>query len=1173
MQEYHTVSIHKEGLMRLTHRQTFVRSQASGARSRMKRVIALAAVLCVTAIAQAAEAPCQDALPHELKFGIPRPSGADDAANLQAALSTLLQPLYQDPCGLGKKLKISIAIGTDYEILDWIESGSVEGAIVTDLSLWLLKKDGSLLQQLNPALSATAEILPPLAPAPSCRQFEDGQWKPCAMTGDKAYAALLSDIAAGKDVGARRVMFASHLSYTGFLAPIEAALNVFSKRPKGEQREMWERLSAAAHFIVDTDPAGDPFALALDEERSVPSIEGLDCKKKLPPAPSSLTVISFPGEEAVARETTAGKLKPGPAQHEHVLIATNMSRLFRKGAFEPIESMSNPLTSQLDGALKSEHPPLPLELIARGMPASGMRPFTFTIRESLRLIQQQQASNGKENLALVLPGGGVKAAYQSRIIDYLYSGGHLRNEALQEKQGVLRVQSVLGTSGGALLGYFVSQLGEQGPFDLTGILWRPDGRTLEAGDIFAVTDMLRYLSIVWTFLVFCVLLALITGNHQSRFYSRSPTPHGAWRWRLMSVLFVFFVVPILIRFVTGLRDLEQVPVIEGMFYSILSVLVMFCDQCLVRVRDDDEVRPLRRHVLILATVGGAFVFVSFFGRNVPFMREPVTMGFAFVTLTVIFLGSAFLVLYASGRGGDWRERLGDAAGALLAVLILCAFGLPGAVPADKHIFSLFVLIGLAVFAYWYSNFRGHQRRVAALLTFLTMLAIAVLSWPDPTKFKLRLRPSGEFLTAAGLDNTHYAPFLVSTGCLLLVIAATVWVYQRREYSLEAGEDFALGLALLLVHAVVTGVTVSIIAWLLPTVVHDVEVTLSFWISVTVVGLVLGILILMAARRAPLVERAVGFLASEHPNGALVPRRYARMLGIAVVSVVWWNYIVAPALYGNDKARRYLGGAVQRFDAAAAGGSVPSPSRGFVPTAKLVAPANTLESNEATRYFLFHTEKAKLNLPRHVAGTEWKVYPVMASASDCTDKDNPGCVKFVEFVQNVIFSSGSPFPIFAAHKMQIPGEKGDIRLIDGGYSNVIPIDAARTINAEQALVIHSSPFDLQAKEPGEPAWWSHLVSPGMLIRNAGRLPSFMFERGQQVDRVSRQSLLVVSFAPKVDKNESWPSLAQFDKPTVDHMLCTAQENIQERIGFVESWGEPRFRFNQEIAEEAVPPATK
>jgi hypothetical protein len=188
--------------------------------------------------------------------------------------------------------------------------------------------------------------------------------------------------------------------------------------------------------------------------------------------------------------------------------------------------------------------------------------------------------------------------------------------------------------------------------------------------------------------------------------------------------------------------------------------------------------------------------------------------------------------------------------------------------------------------------------------------------------------------------------------------------------------------------------------------------------------------------------------------------------------------------------------------------------------------------------------------------------------DCGRMTDPDCASFV---QDVIFSSGSPFPIFAAHLVTVPGETRKRGLIDGGYSNDIPIDAARTIAARQVLVVHSSRDSLggSREQDREPS----LFSLGMLIRNAGRLPLFMFERGQQVDRLSRQNLFVIGLAPLLERGEAWPGLAQFDAPTVEGMLKKAKKDLAARIGFAESWGEPRFRFSQQIVQPADDPATK
>src|SRR5207247_6985379 len=71
-----------------------------------------------------------------------------------------------------------------------------------------------------------------------------------------------------------------------------------------------------------------------------------------------------------------------------------------------------------------------------------------------------------------------------------------------EGNAPLKVQTVIGTSGGALLGYFVAQLGQK-PLDLYGVLWGRGSSTLKSSDVFGATDMLRYLSIVFSIIVLC----------------------------------------------------------------------------------------------------------------------------------------------------------------------------------------------------------------------------------------------------------------------------------------------------------------------------------------------------------------------------------------------------------------------------------------------------------------------------------------------------------------------------------------------------------------------------------------------------------------------------------------------------------------------------------------------
>ncbi len=1119
----------------------------------MKRFsIGVAVLLCLTVEARGAAAdPCKDHLANVLQVAVPRTSFSEEAtAAVSATLRDVLGPAYADPCG--KNLQINIAFGSDYEVLEWIEKERVDAAIVPNLSLWLLTvRDGMPLRELNAAAAAQIAILAPVSPRPACARYATGQWQACAHDAAGTFNTLLSDIIANKPT-TTRVVFASHLSSAGFLDPIELAAKRFADTglPLHEQEALWEKLFESARFAITPVSVEETFAFAAQEEKER----------------GDLTVVSYPGEETLQRSAHDGTSIM--SYREHFVVTARGAAFFAPAFFVETAAGEPPLvTNPLASRLADEHPPRPLEQIARVEPSYGIRTYAFTIDESMRLLQQQQASSGDHALALVLPGGGVKAAYQSRIIDHLYGKGRLQNDGVvPPKPGALAVSSVLGTSGGALLGYFVAQLRANGPYTLTDILWRPDHKTLDAKQVFGATDLPRYFSIVWAFLVFCVLMAVITGRHRSSFYGRKPAQSASWRWRLSTVLAVFILVPVLIRFATGGDDVEHVPVIEGLFYLILTVLVMFADQCLIYTEvDEEDTRPLRWQWMGLAALGGAFVFASFFGvLAASLLKKTVPFWFAFVTLAIIFLGSPLILMQISGRLGGAGRRAIDVLTALVAVVALCALGVPGRLPAFvPHIVALLVLIVLAVVAYVHLQRTVRSRFYGWLLMFFTLFSTAVLCWPDEAADR---GVSFTYFTMDAFEKTGMASFLASTGCLLLVLSAMVWVYQSRHYTLKGGAEFSKGLGLLGLHSIITAILLIAAAALLPGRVHNLEMTPSFWIALSVIGAITAFFIISVGPRWKVVRDPIVFLTSEHPNGALLPRRYARMLAVASLSVVWWNVITAPALYGNAMARKYLQATVKRFDDTAlqlARQQKPEAQRprGFWPTTKFVAPTNTLDADTATRYFLFvPDEHPSADLPRRVSGAEWKVYGT-AAAGDCAKTITPQCVGFV---QDVVFSSGSPFPIFAAHSVTLPGkDRKTLRLIDGGYSNDIPIDAARTIHARQALIVHSSsPFNAEEHEhAGKPAL---SFSAGMLIRNAQRLPAFMFEQSQAVDRLSRQNLFVVAIAPKLEAGELWPGLAQFDKATIDELIAKAETNLYERVGFVESWGEPRFRFSEQVS---------
>jgi predicted acylesterase/phospholipase RssA len=195
--------------------------------------------------------------------------------------------------------------------------------------------------------------------------------------------------------------------------------------------------------------------------------------------------------------------------------------------------------------------------------------------------------------------------------------------------------------------------------------------------------------------------------------------------------------------------------------------------------------------------------------------------------------------------------------------------------------------------------------------------------------------------------------------------------------------------------------------------------------------------------------------------------------------------------------------------------------------------------------------------------------VVEDADDADPADPCRAVPFhrtagdLNLLEAAVFASGSPFPIFPAYRIGFERGAEKEALIDGGYTNLVPIDAATDVGAEQVLIVNSS-HPLPASEP---VGRLDLLT-GPLVDNFLRLPGFLYERAQQIDRRSRAGLFVVSLSPA--PQDDWPLVTDVRSEVVERMWSEAEKDFDERIGMVESWGPPRFQLSLRV-EGRRPPA--
>lgn len=1150
------------------------------------------------------DGPCSDtALPYALNIGLPQlPDTSEfESSTLQKEVGELIQDFYaQHGRCPQRQLQVNISVAGDYEILDWLAQGLIDVAVVPDLTLYLLSRDGIPFRELDLAGHPAGHLLlPPLRPQPYSAQLKGHVWQRRADPRAD-FAAFQEHIwrrahSAPEDPVLHtpppyRVVLASHLSSPGFLAPVDEAGRNLEARLRGVQDEkasralrerFWQEFFDHTRFAVDCD------SLARTAPENGRSCWQLPGREEL--AGNGPVEILFPGEAVLWRIAgpagDLGGVAPGRYRERLIISAGVADELFDSGT----RDVAVQLPPGAAGLLAAD-PPLPAcASLLKAESAFGVRAFRFTVDEVFGLLRRNQATSRQHDLALVLPGGGVKAAYQSTLLDTLYKNGYLKNfkaDPVPDSVDPLDVRYVIGTSGGALMGYFVSQLGPNGPWGLSDILWKKqrkdclgrqevaDDCYVGATDIFGWTDLLRYVSVVASFLLFCALLAVVSVPDRSPLNPRAAPPRLGTRWRLtLGVLLpVLVLAPLLVSRVSGDALEEHVPEIEGLVYAILAMIAMVTDQAMVRLKEKRQGGEPWVSPWLLLAAGGALVLLPLLpweaeSRVGKWLSGSLTFGPAFGTLApLVLLGGLILPLrQALGIRGWLRPTLHFAAAlglALAAYRLLPDPWLNAFKPWMPFFLAGFLLVLVSVGAnFLLAGRTGLAGRWRGLVYWgalaVSSLLLVVLCWPEKVDAAPFWQLLGRSFTAQTL-KISVGSFLLVIGLLFLMLGGIARVYAARPvYHLRLTE-FLVPYFVVLLHAVAVYLVLLVVIRFLPAWLSPLELTREFWLWLLAISLILGgSLVYFGARRpGGYLHRSLAFLAEHHPNGELITRRFVRMACWSVFCLSWWNFVVAPALYGNDSAFRYLGTAVSQFRDQA------HFTEPYQPTARFIVPANLLEP-DGTRYFLFIPADDKCPpIPRRPAsGATWYSYRAVFDQNPAPAGPSRPCapVSDTKFLHDVIFASGSPFPIFPAHRLDLDGKKQ--ALVDGGYSNNVPVDVALTVSASQVLIVDSSnPLG----HDSSPHWLAGLVPDlsglhGKLVENLGRLPGFLFERSQQVDRLSRRDLFVVSLAPSHEELD-WPPLFDFRAQTVKRMEKVARHDLGRRIGMVESWGRPRFQLS-------------
>jgi predicted acylesterase/phospholipase RssA len=947
---------------------------------------------------------------------------------------------YEKPGENVRQFCTSIATGSSYQLLSWLENGAIQAAILPDFAIAVMQAD-SLERFRNEYYVMPVNSLPALPKLERHLLLTDGTGKPL----EKPYARLDELFAALRQQPAsQKILLPSHLS-PAMPYLIRYAVGWAERQElKSSERELfYQALLGAIRLGKPVAPGGQAADIThqfFDEFAPVSGSVRVTQENEVEPDPE--LAISLSDHLVVRRRVfmVAKELRgvvDDAFNRAQGLKPITSAESDDVALFARTRNLESALGRTLTDFRESNYRRLQSGAVAQ-------RHFRFTIPELWTLLDSLDQRVGfapqetTRNLALVLTGGGVKAAYQTRMIDYLYDEKRLVNAGDSSRAAhSQQVDYIIGTSGGALLGVFVAAM--DGEFNarrsaaqenkLTSILWREPGEGLKSFDVFPFLDMMRYATFIVALLIIWMVAAAVLAvgrrgypqvtrldyGDQTFFARRARAWKESWPW-----IALLLAAPIVIIQIANRSRVEHVPTETGLYYAWMALLVFYSD---VRLR------PLK-----------AF--------------EWTRVRFTWLPAVLAVVGAALIVVSL------WRPEL-----RLVAVNLCC--------------------LGFLVLTYALYFFFRSQTEFFAL---------------EPQRAIL-----GSFAALVGILLAAYC-------CVVLAM----WMDFTSLLEMNGGfwKYFALATALLTAGYLLLGRAPS------------------------------------ANQATSWAQSTVGYLFSEYPSRAMFgsERRFMRFVSITALAWLWWNMLAAPALYGNHNARAFLEQAFDRFIAVGHPGAQKIPPAGntqgreFPLAVPFVITATSLERGQE-RYFLFVSgrgEEASQSLPPD-AWFNVARDPRWVVVNQPLDKE----------LQSAAFASGSPFPVFSAHDVQLRMLPAKERLIDGGFAHNRPIEAAAVLGARKVLVLNSSP--LEAQGGGECLMLSLRI--GELACNLPKLLPYLWERSQVEDLLITRRMVVASIYPTTP-TKPWPSLTDFRRSTVVDLVHTAEADEGRRVGVIDGWGEPQ-----------------
>jgi predicted acylesterase/phospholipase RssA len=524
------------------------------------------------------------------------PDQCDDGQHLQVTLGLPSEYLKEVP-GYGQEPSMVkrdktrmqacgvIAQGTTYQLLSWLENGALQAAVLNSFAVDVMKADDA--DRFNREyLQLSTQALSTLPRFERRVVLEDSEGNPV----EHPEARLVEFFGALRTGRKPTILMPSHLSPAVRYLVRRAAIWVEGQPIDDEQRDQFfDTLIRSMRFGAPADLVASGQPAPTWELTDIATLKSGDTRAEERPV-NQLSVTA--GDFVVVRK--------------RVLLASSLMRRLIIDAIgeQAEEKPARPV------ALFADTPELESKLGEKLLAFRDsnyrrlqfgtilQRNFRFTIPELWTQFGKYDDANqsGNSPFALVLTGGGVKAAYQTHMIDYLYDNLRLSNagSAQTAQPSTQRVNYVIGTSGGALLGLFVAGMDDEfnnerkrTPLNsLTALLWKNPGEGINSGDVFPGWDMLRYATLVAALVVMLFVSWFMLGFFGSKyrhvrhfdgsehdfFKHRKRGLKEGWPWILLMVAAPFVIIGAASR-----NRVEHMPVITGLYYAVMSLIPIYSD--------------------------------------------------------------------------------------------------------------------------------------------------------------------------------------------------------------------------------------------------------------------------------------------------------------------------------------------------------------------------------------------------------------------------------------------------------------------------------------------------------------------------------------------------------------------------------------------------------------------